>query len=112
MKRITVVDDDQAILEALELILTDEGIRVTALDKVNSTKEIIRTKPDLLILDLLLSGADGRDIAKNLRRGLIGQRIPIIIISARPTAEPSVREISLSDFLAKPFEFEELLLKI
>jgi DNA-binding response OmpR family regulator len=68
--------------------------------------------PDLIILDVLLSGIDGRDICRELKSNPLTKKIPLIMISAHPNAEKSVREAKADDYLQKPFELEDLLIKI
>lgn len=113
-KRILIVDDDLAILEALELLLLDAGYEVDITTKNGGyIQEIIsRHMPDLIILDVLLSGHDGRDICRRLKGGEETRHIPVIMLSAHPTARETSLRAGADDFLAKPFNIEELLSKV
>lgn len=109
-KKILVVDDDEGILDAISLILEDEGYAVETTPDGNETFEKAKTfHPDTIILDALLSGSDGRVICKNFKNNPKTQDIPIIMISAHPTIERSVSQSGADAFLPKPFEAEELL---
>lgn len=66
-------------------------------------------KPDLIILDVLLSGNDGRKICKTLKSDGNTKNIPIIMISAHPTAKDSTKECGADSFVAKPFSVAGLL---
>jgi CheY-like chemotaxis protein len=68
--------------------------------------------PDLILLDVLLSGKDGREIVKYLKRKAETKAIPVIMFSAHPSAEETARAAGADDFLAKPFDIEVLLDKI
>ena|ERR1044072_7206739 len=113
-KRILVVDDDPAILDALEQMLRDEGYEVetTVKDGRYVEESLGRGLPDLIILDMLLSGHDGRDICRTLKSRPETTRIPIIMISAHPSAEATSLAAGADDFLAKPFNVDALLLKV
>lgn len=113
MKKILVVDDDEGILDAVALILEDAGYEVKTTLKGDETYDRVKTfKPDVIILDVLMSGSDGRHICKNLKHDRVTKNIPVIMISAHPTAKNSVMECGANDFLAKPFDTEELLEKV
>jgi CheY-like chemotaxis protein len=68
--------------------------------------------PDLLLLDIWMSGIDGRDICKELKQKENTKKIPIVLISASREIERSALEAGADDFLAKPFEIDDLLEKI
>ncbi len=109
-KKILVVDDDQGILDAFEVLLDSAGYDVSLLSDAEQLMKLPVTKfPNLIILDVLLSGVDGREICKQLKSQEKTKRIPIIMVSAHPNAEKSVIDACADGFLAKPFEMEDLL---
>jgi DNA-binding response OmpR family regulator len=113
MKRVLLVDDDPDILEALELLMVSKGFET---EKVSSGKEVYKKikefKPNLVLLDVLLSGMDGRDICKKLKSQDETKKIPVVMISAHPAASKSIIECGAEDFLAKPFEIDHLFEKV
>lgn len=114
-KRILVVDDDKDILEVLEFILGDAGYEVESSEKGEFAGKLPQSNdslPNLIILDVLLSGLDGRDICRNLKKAKSTKNIPIIMMSAHPDAEKSSKKAGADDFLAKPFEMTSLLNKV
>jgi DNA-binding response OmpR family regulator len=112
-KKILVVDDEPDILEFLQVILQEEGYIVVATDKGVFVETLHNgSLPDLIILDVLLSGKDGREIARRLKSQEETRHIPLIMFSAHPGAESTARAAGADDFLAKPFEIDELLSKI
>lgn len=109
---ILVVDDDPDILEALRFMLEDEGYRVQTTEKgeyAESLRDQNGGLPDLILLDVLLSGKDGRAICKKLKSQDDTRHIPIVMISAHPDAERSVKEVGADAFVAKPFSVDGLL---
>jgi DNA-binding response OmpR family regulator len=114
-KTILVIDDTEDILEALELVLTNEGFKVVVSTKEHYVDEIIKGVkpiPDLILLDVLLSGQDGRMIARKLKDTEKTKHIPIIMMSAHPDVEKTVKKSGAEDFLTKPFEINVLFSKI
>lgn len=109
-KKILIVDDDKSILEAVSLILEDEGYSTEIVFKGDEIyKRIEMFKPDLILLDVLMSGVDGRDICKQLKSDITTKHIPIIMVSAHPSAKEGAKKNGANDFLPKPFEVNDLL---
>jgi CheY-like chemotaxis protein len=112
-KKLLVVDDEQDILAFLKVILEDEGYIVVTTDKDDYLEGLNDgTPPDLILLDLLLSGKDGREIVKHLKMQEETKHIPVIMFSAHPGAQEITRQAGADDFVAKPFEIDLLLKKI
>ncbi|MEK7571453.1 MAG: response regulator [Patescibacteria group bacterium] len=110
MKKIFIIDDEESIVEALTLLLEDVGYTVFSAKKGKDILQNVReTSPDIILLDLLLSGLDGREICLELKNQSETKEIPLIMVSAHPSAEKSAKEAGSDNFLAKPFETEELL---
>ena len=111
--KILVVDDNPHILEAVALVLDTEGFEVRTITKSEDVeKEIKEYKPNLILLDLLLSGRNGEEITKVLKKDPKTKSIPIIIISAHPMAEKTAKGAGADGFIAKPFDINDLLSQI
>lgn len=109
---ILVVDDDPGILDALRVLFESEDYRVQACEKgdyVESLHDGTGALPDLIVLDVLLSGKDGRSICRSLKSQEATHHIPVVMISAHPSAEQSVKDVGADAFLAKPFAIEDML---
>lgn len=112
-KKILVVDDDEGILDALSLILSEAGYTVKTLIKGDEVfTKLTKFHPDIILLDVLMSGKDGRDICKILKANQKTKQIPIIMISAHPSAQEGAVKFGADDFLAKPFDTKDLFKKI
>jgi DNA-binding response OmpR family regulator len=114
-KKILVVDDDPDILDALQFMLEDAGYEVKTSEKGEYAENLHDSNgglPDVIILDVLLSGKDGRLICQKLKSQEETKRIPIIMISAHPNAKQSVSAVGADDFMAKPFDMDDLLATI
>ncbi|MBA3724624.1 MAG: response regulator [Candidatus Levybacteria bacterium] len=110
--KILVADDDPAILDAIKMMLEFCDYDVDTIDDGAVIKILRQKKPKLLLLDIWMSGIDGRDICKKLKGLKETRDIPVILISASRDIERSSREAGANDFIAKPFEMNELLTKI
>ena len=109
-KKILVVDDETDILEFLNVLLEEEGYLVVITDKGEYIEELLNGGlPDLILLDMLLSGKDGREIVKQLKRQEETKHIPVIMFSAHPSAAWMAREAGADDFIDKPFDIDDLL---
>jgi DNA-binding response OmpR family regulator len=112
-KKVVLVDDDIDILEAIQAMLEDEGYIVVATNRGEDVEAIsLSEQPDLIVLDMLLSGKDGREIARQLKSQAGTMNIPILMLSAHPQAAKEAQAFAINDFLAKPFDMEDLLAKV
>jgi DNA-binding response OmpR family regulator len=112
-KTILVIDDDLDILAFLHDLLELEGYQVVVTPKGDHLEKMQQEGlPDLILLDIFLSGRDGREIVKDLKEQEKTQQIPVIMFSAHPSAEATARAAGADDFLAKPFPVDDLLAKV
>jgi DNA-binding response OmpR family regulator len=112
-KKILVVDDEPDIVDFLQDLLEQVGYTVAITDKAEyAEKPYDGGLPDLILTDVLLSGKDGREIVKHLKSQEETRHIPVIMFSAHPTVEKTARAAGADDFVAKPFEIDEVLTKI
>lgn len=109
MKSILVADDNPAILDALRIMLEEEGYHVTTTEDGAVAKHIKAPLPDLLLLDVWMSGIDGRDICKHLKSADETKHIPIVMISATKGLEQIAKDAGADDFISKPFQMDHLL---
>jgi len=110
--RILVVDDDPEIVSFVQRGLAYEGYRVdTAADGKEALTKAHDREPDLVVLDIMMPGIDGIEVAKRLRQG---GDIPILMLTAKGTVADRVTglESGADDYLLKPFAFDELLARI
>ena len=111
-KRVLIVEDDRSLAKVLTDNLTFDGYQVTrAADRDAALASVRSAPPDLILLDLMIPGADGFDLCAQLR----GQvRTPIIILSARAQKADKLQGLDLGadDYLTKPFDLDELLARI
>lgn len=110
MSKILVIEDDLPVLELVKIILDNEGYIVETVSDWRSVFEKIKEyKPDLIILDIFISGADGRVICKELKKSKTTINIPVILFSATNRLETYTKDSNAQGYLKKPFEVAELL---
>ena len=107
-----VVDDDRRIRALLSRFLLAEGYRVTTAETAREARAKLEGLHfDLLILDVMMPGENGFDLARAIRAG---SAVPILMLTARDEKESRIKglEIGADDYLAKPFEPRELSLRV
>lgn len=114
-KKIYVVDDSPAILDSVKLMLNMEGYDVDNYEKGSemfNSLQTSSTKPDVILMDMWLSGEDGRDICKMIKAHQDFKNIPVVIMSASRGLGDSAIESGAIDFIPKPFDLGEIIEKI
>jgi two-component system phosphate regulon response regulator OmpR len=111
---ILVVDDDARLRTLLSRYLAGEGFRVTTAETAMDARAKLRAiNPDMLVLDVMMPGESGLDLTESLRREQ-GHEIPVLLLTARGAPEDRIAgfEAGADDYLGKPFEPRELVLRI
>ncbi|TPW31748.1 response regulator [Martelella alba] len=109
---ILIVDDDTRIRTLLKRYLGESGYRVTtAIDAADARRKLDGLEFDLLVLDVMMPGEDGLSLTASLRKI---RDVPVLLLTARAEADARIAglEAGADDYLAKPFEPRELLLRI
>ena len=112
-QRVLVVDDDRAIRDALVRVLGLEGYEATAVaDGAAALQTIGEFRPDVVVLDVMMPGVDGLTVCRVLRAEK--DRVPILMLTARTETSERVAglDAGADDYLAKPFELDELLARL
>ncbi len=111
-EQILIIEDDEAIVKVLKRSLVYEGYKVdVAQDGESGLAQVRESKPDLVILDLMLPGIDGLDVCQQLRAV---ENLPILILTAKDSTQDRVEGLDsgADDYLVKPFELDELLARV
>lgn len=111
-KKVLIAEDDPAILDAMKMILEDEGYEVQTTVDGAVIENMSSDLPDVLLLDIWLSGTNGQELCKRLKAQELTRNIPVIMVSANRDGKKIALEAGADDFIAKPFEVEELLSKV
>lgn len=113
MKRVLIVDNDPDVLDIMQEALSYEGLHVTCVDEANDIFQLIdRHKPDLLMIDYLLNGVNGGELCHQLKENPATQHLPVIIMSAYPRVLLSLGTYNSDDFIAKPFDLDDMVTRI
>ena len=111
-KKIFIADDDEGIVDAVTMILEVMGYDVEFTYDGGAVINAVKNKPDLIMLDIWMSGYDGRDICRQLKNNPEFSKIPILMISAIRDIRQSALDAGANDFMEKPFEMDSLLNKV
>jgi DNA-binding response OmpR family regulator len=112
-KRVLIIEDERHIAEGISLNLELQGYSVQIAETGTAGLSAWKQwEPDLIVLDIMLPGIDGFSVLKSIR--LEDERLPILILSAKGTPEDRVKGLKngVDDYLAKPFNLDEFLLRI
>lgn len=111
-KRILIADDDEAIVDSTAMLLEIMGYEVAQTLDGTKVPAAIQQRPDLVLLDIWMSGVDGRDVCRQLKTNPATKNIPVLMISASRDVRQSALDSGANDFLEKPFEMDTLINKI
>lgn len=111
--RVLIIDDDRELADMLERYLSDEGFSVNSThDAEQGRATVANSLPDVVVLDVMLPGANGFDLLRSLRHN--HPRLPVIMLTARGEAVDRILglELGADDYLAKPFDPRELAARL
>ena len=109
---ILIVDDDDGIRNLLKDYLCENGYIVSTAENANQAKEKLKyIKFEIIILDVMMPGQNGYELTKEIKKQI---KIPIILLTAKGEVENRIKglELGADDYIGKPFEPKELLLRI
>ena len=112
-KRLLIVDDDKQIRELLSFDISQSGYIVdVALDGQEGLKKALENHYDLVLLDVMMPKMNGYDVCKNIR--IAKPNLPILMLTAKGSIEDKTEgfDCGADDYLIKPFEIQEVLLRI
>jgi two-component system, OmpR family, alkaline phosphatase synthesis response regulator PhoP len=114
-EKILVVDDEEDILELLKFKLSKEGYQVTCAASGEEALRCVRSEtPDLIVLDLMLPGIDGIEVARELKHDFDTKNIPIVMVTAKGEEADIVTglELGADDYITKPFSPRILIARV
>ncbi len=112
-KRLLVVDDDDEIRELLEFDLAHSGYSVdTACDGLEGLNKAVNNHYDIILLDVMMPKMNGFDVCKNLRKA--NPDVPVLLLTAKGTIGDKTQgfDCGADDYLVKPFDIQEVLLRV
>jgi len=113
MKKVLVLDNDEGVLDVMQEALNYEGFQVRIIGETDNIFSVIDSfEPDLIILDYILSGVNGGEICHQIKANPKTTDLPVIIMSAYPRVIGSLGYYGCDDFIAKPFDLDDLVDRI
>jgi CheY-like chemotaxis protein len=113
MNKILFIDDDPDVRTVMGMLLQKQGYMVeTASGRGEAWEKLQQDKPSLILLDVLLSGSDGRELCREIKAAPETREIPVIMFSAHPSAGLHFESYGADGFIAKPFDTDTLLEKL
>jgi len=109
LPKILIVDDDEAIVDALTLLLDSEGFQAVSAVEGSLIDQVNDQQPDAILLDVWLSGRDGLELCRQLKQDNRTSAIPVILISASRDLAVSATRAGADGHVEKPFELDTLI---
>jgi len=114
-KTVLIAEDDDQLAQVVSDALKEEGFRTQrASDGISALNAILESRPDVILLDLMLPRLQGYDICGMVRKTNAVHQTPIVVISGRSSLQDRLRafELGADDYVIKPFELDELLARV
>ena len=111
-KSVVIIEDEPFIIEALTFLLENEGLDVQSIsDGANAIDFIIKSKPNLVILDIMLPNVSGMKILEDIRSMGEISNLPVLMLTAKGQKKDrrAAEEAGVSKFMTKPFDNQELI---
>lgn len=113
MAKVLIIDDDPDVRTLMQILLSKNGYEIdTASRKEEVMDKIEKFAPAIILLDVLLSGSDGRELCKEIKHKYREAGIKVIMISAHPSASDKIANYGADDFISKPVNAQILLDKL
>ncbi len=113
MKTIFILEDETGIRDALQLLLSFEDYDVRSFSTVEAFNNRDRSAvPDVFILDVMLPDGSGTEVCNRLKEDPATSGVPVIIISAHAKAESVINACKADEFISKPFDIDDVLVRI
>lgn len=111
-KRILVVEDEESLLKLESILFTSKGYSVTGVrDGISALEEIARSRPDLVVLDVMLPGMDGFEVCRTLKEDPLTSSLPVLMLTAKKSSTDLERgrTAGADAYLTKPFKSVKVL---
>lgn len=113
MTKVLIIDDDPDVRTIMNSFMKKQGYEVeTAFSRDDALSKLQEFSPSVILLDVLLSGADGRELCKEIKRNDEMKSVPVIMVSAHPGASENIHAYGADDFVSKPINTTLLLEKL
>ena len=113
MIKVLIIDDDPDVRTVMNVLMKKNGFEVETASKREEALEKLNVfHPSVILLDVLLSGYDGRDLCQEIKSSERLKDIPVIMFSAHPGAADNISSYGADDFITKPVNTEMLINKV
>lgn len=111
--KVLIIDDDPDARTVMNVLMTKQGYEVeTAFNREDALNKLEGFQPSVILLDVLLSGADGRELCQEIKDNSETKSVPVIMVSAHPGASENIHNYGADDFISKPINTQVLLEKL
>lgn len=113
MIKVLIIDDDPDVRTVMDILMKKQGYEVqTAAGREDALAKLDQFHPSLILLDVLLSGADGREFCREIKAASKTKDVPVVMFSAHPAAAEKFQNYGADDFIPKPINADKLMEKL
>lgn len=113
MPKVLIIDDDPDVRTLMNIVMKKQGYEVeTAFNREDALFKLKGFQPSIILLDVLLSGTDGRELCKEIKSNDEMSSVPVIMVSAHPGGAGKIKEYGADDFISKPINTSVLMEKL
>ncbi|BAU53210.1 response regulator [Mucilaginibacter gotjawali] len=109
MKKVLIIEDDADTAQCINYLINDLGFKYERSDSILSTIDIIKSNPDIIILDYYLPNGHGSQLCLELKSNLLTKEIPVILMSTHPNLGDISKDCGADAYLEKPFDLNTLI---
>lgn len=110
-KHVMIVDDEQDVVETTKIRLEADGYQVSSTMGTQSVQDILKSKPDLILLDVMMPGVDGFAVIRELKRNPTVAKVPVVVFSGKP--KEAMMDLfgpeGIAGYISKPYKPQEML---
>ncbi|HWI91332.1 MAG TPA: response regulator [Flavisolibacter sp.] len=111
--KVLIIDDDPDVRTVMNVLMKSQGYEVeTAFNREDALAKLENFQPSVILLDVLLSGTDGRELCQEIKDNNETKSVPVIMVSAHPGASENIQSYGADDFISKPINTQALLEKL
>jgi DNA-binding response OmpR family regulator len=108
-KKVLIVEDEEDVAALIEEVLELEGFQARIASGESALDDALSLRPDVVLLDLMMPGVDGFEVARRLQAHTRTRSVPIIVMTAMHDVARKAEEVGAASFLAKPFDISNLV---
>ena len=111
-KKVLIIENDDDIRDIVEYILEEQGFSILSIPEPQSLTEVLQFGPDVILIDEFINSQPGHRLCLRIKRDVVLQQIPVIVLSTANDIELIATECEANDYIRKPFDVHDMVKKV